>query len=196
MIGNSMKIKLLNHLLCFATCALLCTCSKDKLSPLEQLPPITSRGANTFGCKINGKVWLPSKRPKGDLPQIEGGIVERYANGGPEKNWYDLLIFAYGEKGTGFQLFLSRINSIGKFKCDKNIFIFPVDPQPDYSYCYYYENEKQFITNPKFQGEINLLKYDTISKIFSGTFNFRASSGKDTIEITDGRFDINQNEIN
>ena len=37
---------------------LFCTSCK-KTSPPTVLPPITQNGANTFGCKINGQVWVP-----------------------------------------------------------------------------------------------------------------------------------------
>ncbi|MCW3074373.1 MAG: hypothetical protein JWP69_1442 [Flaviaesturariibacter sp.] len=33
------------------------SCKKDKDN--DKLPPITQNGANTFGCLVNGKVWLP-----------------------------------------------------------------------------------------------------------------------------------------
>src|ERR1017187_1704281 len=32
-------------------------CKKSK--PSDTLPPVTQSGANTFGCKINGVVWVP-----------------------------------------------------------------------------------------------------------------------------------------
>jgi hypothetical protein len=30
----------------------------DRPVPEQQLPPITNEGANTFGCRINGEVWV------------------------------------------------------------------------------------------------------------------------------------------
>lgn len=35
-------------------------CDKEKLAPIDQLPPATQTGANTFGCLINGEVFKPS----------------------------------------------------------------------------------------------------------------------------------------
>lgn len=34
-------------------------CKKNKLSELDKLPPATQTGANTFGCLVNGKAYLP-----------------------------------------------------------------------------------------------------------------------------------------
>ena len=31
-------------------------------NPIDQLPPETQTGANTFGCLINGEVFLPKGR--------------------------------------------------------------------------------------------------------------------------------------
>ena len=37
------------------------SCSKDNSieTPADQLPPITTTGANTAGCIINGKILIP-----------------------------------------------------------------------------------------------------------------------------------------
>ncbi len=40
----------------------LFSCSSDENKteePQDQLPPITTSGANTAGCKINGKILIP-----------------------------------------------------------------------------------------------------------------------------------------
>ncbi|MEO7444893.1 MAG: hypothetical protein ABIU55_05295 [Ferruginibacter sp.] len=39
-------------------CFVFASCKKDKTNE-DQLPPPTQTGANTFGCKINGKVFVP-----------------------------------------------------------------------------------------------------------------------------------------
>ncbi len=198
---STMKINLKNQLLLQILLLMaisfllpLACCKKD--DPRPELPPITTTGANTFGCRVNGKIWLPSKRQKGSLLQIEGGIVTRYDSLGPEKNWYDLLIFADNQNGTGFQIYLSRINSSGNYICNKDFFIYPIDPQPNNSYLYFYQNGKDYTTYPPGYGEVELLRYDTIAKVFSGTFFFTSINGKDTLKVTDGRFDIDQRKIN
>lgn len=34
-------------------------CKEGILSPKEELPPATQEGLNTFGCLVNGEVWVP-----------------------------------------------------------------------------------------------------------------------------------------
>lgn len=52
-------------LLLIALCGLFTACKKT-VTPIptpivEQLPPATQEGKNTFGCLINGNVWVPYK---------------------------------------------------------------------------------------------------------------------------------------
>ncbi len=44
------------------------SCRKPKpVNPVDQLPPETQAGANTFGCLIDGKVFIPKGNPLGGL---------------------------------------------------------------------------------------------------------------------------------
>jgi hypothetical protein len=55
-------------------CSIILSCCKDSDPPTptppveEQLPPITTTGAGTFGCKVNGKVWVAKSNKTGWLP--------------------------------------------------------------------------------------------------------------------------------
>ncbi|MGH2649337.1 MAG: hypothetical protein ACRDE8_17285, partial [Ginsengibacter sp.] len=45
-------------------------CKKHKPgNPVDQLPPATQTGANTFGCLINGEVFLPKGPSLGPILQ-------------------------------------------------------------------------------------------------------------------------------
>jgi hypothetical protein len=45
----------------FLVCLFLVSgCSKPKNPPADALPPATTTGANTFGCLVEGRVWLPN----------------------------------------------------------------------------------------------------------------------------------------
>jgi hypothetical protein len=51
-----------NLLFLFATVLTLSCCSKDDnkpTNPIDKLPPATQTGANTAGCLVNGKAFLP-----------------------------------------------------------------------------------------------------------------------------------------
>ena len=37
--------------------SLASSCKKEKMP--DALPPITTEGKGTFGCKINGEIWIP-----------------------------------------------------------------------------------------------------------------------------------------
>ena len=50
----------MKNILSITMLALLCAASCKKENKNEdQLPPATQTGANTFGCLVNGKVWIP-----------------------------------------------------------------------------------------------------------------------------------------
>ena len=58
-----------------ATTLLAASCKKDKpqdnRTELEKLPAITQIGANTFGCLVDGKAWLPNgSKPQNGGPNI------------------------------------------------------------------------------------------------------------------------------
>tara|TARA_R110002073_G_C9371447_1_gene572214 strand:+ start:845 stop:1168 length:324 start_codon:yes stop_codon:yes gene_type:complete len=61
-----MKIIILKTAVLLFLAFTLINCSKkDNLITLveeDQLPPITQTGANTFGCLINGKVFIPKDK--------------------------------------------------------------------------------------------------------------------------------------
>ncbi|CAD0001286.1 hypothetical protein [Flavobacterium salmonis] len=53
-----------NLLLLFTALFILTSCDKDKdddkpTNPIDQLPPVTQTGANTFGCLLDGEVFKP-----------------------------------------------------------------------------------------------------------------------------------------
>ncbi len=58
-----MRLKQLLYVLILLPPLLLSsTCDKNNPDPepIDQLPPITTTGANTFGCLLNGEVWINS----------------------------------------------------------------------------------------------------------------------------------------
>ncbi|MBQ0767738.1 MAG: hypothetical protein KBT58_00490, partial [Bizionia sp.] len=52
-----------NLLLAFALLLIVSNCNKNDddqpTNPIDQLPPATQTGANTFGCLLDGEPFLP-----------------------------------------------------------------------------------------------------------------------------------------
>lgn len=150
-----------------------CGCTKDALN---ELPPATQTGANTFGCKINGVVYKCSgywsSTPVG-LINVSEGVSGNYGNG-------EFAIYALVPKNNNHD----RWNMSFKFKCN--------------------ENEIGIYRDGiEFQGQSAIDNYDskfTITRfdnnVISGTFQlkFHFNDKNDrTYEFSEGRFDIKRN---
>ena len=157
---------------------------KDAPAPVEQLPPVTQEGKNTFGCLVDGQPWTPkgntgrsNYRVNYDPSYAKGTlnvIVYRY----PDKTPNEMqLIGLYSDS-------LSRIgtyplSSLGRYgagfhdrlkKCDYNF---------DYKDSTVYTN-----------GSLAITRLDMKNGIIAGTFEFTLTKpGCDTIRITQGHFD-------
>lgn len=172
------------------------TCKKDR--PPKVLPPITQTGANTFGCKINGQVWVPY------YPCIDASW-----NGAVELAYNIHPIYSTSMFPLRFSL------EAGKLEDPYSEF-FSIGPAhwrglntEDLSYVYRVGNvfdslEIDFTTNsgyytPKYGNPNNVFqitKIDTASKIISGIFSFTVYDYfgtnflEDSLVVTDGRFDL------
>ena len=161
-------------------------CKKNNSDPIEQLPPETQTGANTFGCLIDGKVFLPKGNPlagpvkKAQYQLVNGrqsfGISARRSDGEESQSVgvggdsiiinvgvYELTSRNTAGKLSGLYLF-SKIGTLGN---------------------YYYTNEIE-------KGQIHIKHFDTINQIVSGTFWFDAkdtATGK-IVQVREGRFDM------
>jgi hypothetical protein len=176
---------LLFALLCFAQC------KKEQKAPLEQLPPETQTGANTFGCLVNGIVFKPGGA------QLSGGSLQaNYQNlGNIPGGGYHLRIAAISRYSNG-----NESKSIGLFTDSLQIveggeYILSDTEGPAFALYGYYKVTPpvvyDFETTFLYSGKLKISKFDPINQIVSGTFSFKAAkSNGDTINITDGRFDV------
>jgi len=171
-------IKLLAH---FFTVVILITClscEDDNIfkqlvdPPAKVLPPATQTGANTFGCKVNGKVWLPSETAWMEFR--EGGISLVAKNKLTPQQTVIINIGKY------------VINGVGTYNISKLT--------PYYSNGYFRNESKHFETDDTNTGTIIITRLDTtkFNYIVSGTFNFKARDEitGETVEVTEGRFDL------
>ncbi|HLX90848.1 MAG TPA: hypothetical protein VKR32_04160 [Puia sp.] len=175
---------------------ILVTCSKSGTAPV--LPPITQTGANTFGCKINGQVWVPnfpcyyastggtqlayniSSVDSGSVLPIYFAILAGNFNG-----------YKYGQ--SYFKIYCNNISGpVAYLRGLGNVadslyleFDATIDANGDFLQYGPAGNSAVF----------QITKLDTVNGIVSGIFNFNVyasgiNGGVDSLSITEGRFDL------
>jgi len=181
-------------------CFTSCENSDDGTSSV--LPDLTTEGKNTFGCKIDGQIFIPKQEIFGSpytSPILKATYVydEYYFNG------YYLSIFADNE----ILQKTIRITLIGGENSLLEGNTYPITVNQDNSIFGTYEHwgetidngdgtgftpVYEFTTNAFYIGELEILKLDTENKIISGTFWYDCKEiNRDTISrITEGRFDL------
>jgi hypothetical protein len=165
------------------------SCKKQKpVNPVDQLPPETQTGANTFGCLVNGQIFKPGGA------QLSGGSLQcnyQLVNGA----YHFTLIgrFQNNSNGTGGSIGLYT-DSLSVHQGDKLSLKAKIKGNPSADYfkainSYQYE---LFNTDDlSYLGELWIKKLDSVNQIVSGTFWFNAvNSNGDTVKITEGRFDV------
>ncbi len=179
-------------ILAILCCAIIVSCKKNHTSS-DTLPPITQTGANTFGCKINGVVWVPyfeCSSFTGSCSEMKTNFLYPSANLLP-------LSFQVGVERS------NKVNNEGSFYIANlnfgqlssttisgtgNVF------DSLYVSCVYnniaYDNYG-FPGQAQITGDnFTITKLDTANKIMSGVFNFTLHTTNDSLVITDGRFDF------
>jgi len=166
-------------LMCAGFCIILCplfysACNGDD----DELPPISMEGKNTFGCLVNGQLFVSKGRP---------GNVGTYAELQYAQDTIGINIYA-----TNYETDQSLIFSfydIPDLVEDKRYFLHT----QNYSVFYVTQN-CDYRTDKLVDGWIELNKYDIKRPIISGTFEFTAYNPDcgDTIKVTNGRFDIGE----
>jgi hypothetical protein len=169
-------MKNLCFLLLITSLSLFIQCKKDGF------PSITMSGENTFGCRVNGEDWTPKKNPNNtgvlasDSPidarygQVTGilAIKAIHYYSSTDRETIKVTIFS-PEEGETYILDAIGSSPLIGFDC----------------------NEYQIDTSATAIVTIN--KFDETDKIVSGTFEYTAigqNGCSNTVEITDGRFDL------
>jgi hypothetical protein len=161
----------------FIIVTLAASCKKEKVNPLDKLPPATQEGKNTFGCLVNGEAWTP----KGN-----NGTRNLYISYDPTRNNGAFTLSTYritSNSNQGLTLFADNINYQKQFTFHPpvtSIILF------DNYACYYDRDNNEYR-----KGTLTITKLDVSNQIIAGTFEaILAKPGCDTVRITDGRFDM------
>jgi hypothetical protein len=161
---------------------LVLACKKD------DLPKPTQSGADTFGCKVNGMVWIPDGIP--GVPRIPP------VNGGYQANpKYAVNIRAYkGQSNTDqtVKIYLKNVTKPGIYSLNFDTGYFPQAVTPENHATYSSRSPDSFYgTTAQVGGTVTITHADTVAKIISGTFSFNAvDKDGNQVKITSGRFDI------
>ena len=167
-------------------------CKKDPITnPVDQLPAATQTGANTFGCLINGQVFLP-----GDVPLGTSAVQANYQN---LNNSYSFRLV--GTHGTGSNISGISISTDSLTLYVGNSLILTSDSinnkgraiglYTNYSMGNDYRNSDYSTKMPNYSGVLYISHLDLVHQVVSGTFWFNAvNQNGGTVKITDGRFDV------
>jgi hypothetical protein len=165
----------------FFAIILLSACNKNDdtpTNPVDQLPPATQIGANTFGCLLDGEVFIP----RGGTNPLD--CVYQFVNGGYyfalQGNKRDSENILIGIGITTRNLELNQIDS----------YILTSNEIGNASGGYFYGTLWNYTTQNHI-GELTISKLDTQNQIVSGTFWFNVEDQNGVVhEIREGRFDM------
>lgn len=167
------------------------SCKKNKIK--DPLPPATQTGANTMGCYVNEKPWLPDTRDNGSIPRLKAISAVFW-------NTSSQLLFTFYRQRDGdnqnLDIYLKKFAGIGDYHMDgiSKIIGVPGSYGELNNYIYFSDRNinKRYVTNAHFQGTVKISYYNEIERIISGTFQFKAQNydgNLDSVVVTSGRFD-------
>ena len=193
-----MKTQLLFLALCLQL-FIACTNEDNRGSICQDnLPAITTTGANTFGCCINGNLLIP-RDGTGTFGGNDYGAI--LFGGYPNTtDYYELDIRDYKSNRTGsLLLHMHQIhtNGVRNYTINESNGYNAIDGlNHTYLHCRVFNestNSYQYYRSYENSGILIITRYDFSNRIISGRFSCKvknSSNPNDIIEIKDGRFDI------
>ncbi|MGB7786039.1 MAG: DUF6252 family protein [Salinimicrobium sp.] len=159
------------------------SCSKEKEcdDPIDCLPPITQKGANTAGCLVNGKVLVP-----GGQGINTGSVLKAIYNYSSDNDSvFGLSIRDLTSGGSKMMLISIRNRELVEGE------IYELTNEESNSFGSYINGLNGFVTNEGNRGELTISRIDTERHIASGTFWFDAVDDEgEIVKIRNGRFDV------
>lgn len=198
-------------ILILATIFLIASCSKKDDTPTipqDQLPAVTTTGANTAGCLIDGKVLIPKNGS-----QAIGGSALYGLTTGAGINFHPPItgddykyVSIQNLKDTGGSGIYIHFNDMtqgaGNYIVGQsNGGYYMSGPNNPQIIARTYDGTntgKIFYSSPN-SGIITVTLFDYPNGLYSGTFNctlYNKDNPAEILQVTDGRFDINVATLN
>lgn len=186
------------------TCFMLSACKKDKDDPepepeQEQLPPITQEGAYTFGCLIDGEIYVP-KHYSNSIVNPPVVLQASWYQQNQENGKRFVINAEHRRKDDnspreGIVLYTSTDSIENKIYLDVS---FLADSLASSGSIYTYEAHKNgpnavYRSIGGKNSWIHFSRFDTINRIASGTFSIdllNRDDDQDTVRVREGRFDV------
>lgn len=182
-------------------------CSSNDDAPKDQLPPATTSGANTAGCYIGGELLIP----KDNIPNIGSPTsfgLQRYNGvnfGSTNGDDYYAVQITNRRDAHGDYIYIhipSLINGVNEYPIGQsNGQLFIDSPNNTHVIVHTFDGVnlgKTYYSGAN-AGIVTITRFDFSNRIVSGVFNltvYNVENSAETIEITQGRFDINGFTIN
>ena len=200
-----------NLFITFLAASLFTACSKDNTPPPEpdKLPEATTVGANTAGCYINGRLIIPKNGINGISGSTSYGLEYTVGpNFGPPifNEYFALDMANLKNQGLGYTIYIqlnNLLNANGIYTVGQSNGLYFSDG-PDNPQIIVTEVQGTISTGKRFlsssnSGIIKITRFDYTNKIISGTFScnlYSNQSPNESIQVTEGRFDINLVTLN
>lgn len=146
----------------------------------NKLPPLTHEGKNTFGCLVNGEIWVAY------APSSVGGamaITGEFDSG----SGHIEATLKTDTKHEAVKLFFKDVDSIGLYN-----FYLVSDTKTGIAYFLNPPNCSIYYHDTSNVGTMNITYFNNSNRIMSGTFQMdlvNPSCQGDTVRIREGRFD-------
>ena len=155
---------------------LMIAISCKRKDPEPSLPPETQEGKNTFGCMLNGRVWIATPQEGRLYIDIDSDGMYLYATlRDDSKKIFEKISI------------LGTLNGVGTYE------IITANSQARIAFDNLEENYTldSLSPNTKSSGTLNIIRFDLQKRIVSGTFNFNLEkAGVGKVEAKDGCFDL------
>ena len=155
----------------------------EPVSQEPVMPPLTHTGANTFGCYIDGELFVANEGPSvWSIPPVSGSFDEETRELKVQGTKYD------GESREYIYLFSNIDDSAGEYQFETY-----GGEALGYSGLYNDLCDYYYLDRPDL-GRLNILYLNEETNIISGTFNIILSNTNcvesASMQIIDGRFDF------